>query len=76
MSGIIGYVGLRGAIAIVLEGLKRLQYRRNDSAGIATTQNGRISIRRAESELRTLVHLVKAYLSMLSICNIFSFIYR
>ncbi len=54
MCGIIGYIGSREAEAIILDGLKRLEYRGYDSAGIAITVNGRIDIRRAEGKIRNL----------------------
>ncbi|GAB1489029.1 glutamine--fructose-6-phosphate transaminase (isomerizing) [Opitutaceae bacterium] len=44
MCGIIGYVGKHKAVSILIEGLKRLEYRGYDSAGVAIQQNGRIEI--------------------------------
>ena len=53
MCGIVGYVGHREAPGIVLEGLKKLEYRGYDSAGIAAV-NGLLDIRRAEGKLANL----------------------
>ena len=44
MCGIVGYTGQQSAAPILLEGLKKLEYRGYDSAGIAVVQDGRISI--------------------------------
>ena len=58
MCGIVGYVGPREASATVFDGLKRLEYRGYDSAGIATIQDGRITIRRDEGKLSNLEQLL------------------
>ena len=58
MCGIVGYVGPREATALVFEGLKRLEYRGYDSAGIATIQNGDIVVRRDEGKLSNLQGLI------------------
>ena len=51
MCGIIGIVGREGVSELLLEGLKRLEYRGYDSAGIATLVEGAIERRRAEGKL-------------------------
>jgi glucosamine--fructose-6-phosphate aminotransferase (isomerizing) len=61
MCGIVGYVGPRDATPIILEGLKRLEYRGYDSAGLAVVQaDGAIEVRREVGKLTGLVELVKA----------------
>jgi glucosamine--fructose-6-phosphate aminotransferase (isomerizing) len=54
MCGIIGVVGRQDAIPLIMDGLRRLEYRGYDSAGVATLVNGHIVRRRAEGKLRNL----------------------
>jgi glucosamine--fructose-6-phosphate aminotransferase (isomerizing) len=54
MCGIVGYVGSREATSIIVEGLRRLEYRGYDSAGLAVIQNGRIERRREVGKLANL----------------------
>ena len=59
MCGIVGYVGARDATPVILDGLKRLEYRGYDSAGLAIVQeNGAIGVRREVGKLAGLVELV------------------
>jgi glucosamine--fructose-6-phosphate aminotransferase (isomerizing) len=60
MCGIVAYIGPRDAAPILLEGLKRLEYRGYDSAGIAVQQDGKIVLRRAAGKLANLVREVQA----------------
>ena len=58
MCGIVAYIGPRDATPIILNGLKRLEYRGYDSAGMATIENGKINIRRDVGKLARLQSLV------------------
>ena len=55
MCGIVGYVGKQKAASIILEGLKRLEYRGYDSAGLAVLQNRRIDVAKKIGRVETLV---------------------
>jgi len=58
MCGIVGYIGPKNATPIIMNGLKRLEYRGYDSAGIAVLENGGIEIRRDAGKLECLSQLV------------------
>ncbi len=59
MCGIIGYVGARNATPILVDGLRRLEYRGYDSAGVAVlTPQGVIAIRKSEGKLKKLIDLL------------------
>ncbi len=60
MCGIIGYTGNRNAVQIVIEGLKRLEYRGYDSAGIAFFLNGKIEVRRRTGKIKELATMLES----------------
>jgi glucosamine--fructose-6-phosphate aminotransferase (isomerizing) len=57
VCGIMGYIGERQALPILLDGLRRLEYRGYDSAGVAVFGNGRIEVRRAAGKLSRLADM-------------------
>lgn len=60
MCGIVGYVGKKRVVPVILDGLRRLEYRGYDSAGIAVSGNGEgLQIRRAEGKLRNLEEVIR-----------------
>ena len=60
MCGIVGYVGKKRVVPVIIEGLRKLEYRGYDSAGIAVAGNGAgLQVRRAEGKLRNLEEAIR-----------------
>jgi len=60
MCGIVGYVGDKQVVGVILEGLRKLEYRGYDSAGIAVVdEEGVLTIRRAEGKLHNLEDAIR-----------------
>ncbi len=59
MCGIVGYIGDKEATGIILNGLKKLEYRGYDSAGLAVITGGKIQVRRDAGKLSRLENLLK-----------------
>jgi len=60
MCGIIGYIGTRNAVSVVLDGLKRLEYRGYDSAGVAFFSDDGIKVRRCKGKINDLAALLES----------------
>jgi len=60
VCGIVGYIGPKKVVPLILDGLRRLEYRGYDSAGIAVvSQNGKMEIRRASGKLPNLEESIR-----------------
>jgi glutamine---fructose-6-phosphate transaminase (isomerizing) len=58
MCGIIGYIGQKQVLPILIDGLRRLEYRGYDSAGVAVVRNGQIELRRSAGKLARLEEVI------------------
>ena len=70
MCGIIGFTGTGDARGIILDGLKRLEYRGYDSAGIAIQRNNEINMVKAQGKVDNLVNLAVANDKLVGTCGI------
>ena len=60
MCGIVGYIGPKPVLPVLIEGLRRLEYRGYDSAGIALVRNGQVALRRSAGKLARLEAVIAA----------------
>jgi glutamine---fructose-6-phosphate transaminase (isomerizing) len=60
MCGIIGYIGPKDVVPVLIDGLRRLEYRGYDSAGVAVVRNGAVSLRRSAGKLSNLEDAIDA----------------
>ena len=60
MCGIIGYIGKNTAVPVLLDGLRRLEYRGYDSAGVAVLNGGSIEVRKRVGRIANLAELIKS----------------
>ena len=58
MCGIVGYIGPKNALPILLEGLRRLEYRGYDSAGVATISQEKLTVTKRAGKVADLVTLI------------------
>jgi glucosamine--fructose-6-phosphate aminotransferase (isomerizing) len=61
MCGIIGYIGQKQVLPILIDGLRRLEYRGYDSAGVAVVKDGRIELRRSAGKLARLEEAIAVH---------------
>ncbi len=59
MCGIVGYVGFKNTTDVLIDGLRRLEYRGYDSAGVAVKTNGRLEVRKKAGKLARLVEVLE-----------------
>jgi glucosamine--fructose-6-phosphate aminotransferase (isomerizing) len=60
VCGIIGYIGPQAVVPVLTDGLRRLEYRGYDSAGVAVVCNGGVSLRRSAGKLSNLEQVIAA----------------
>ncbi len=60
MCGIVGYIGPKPVVPVLLEGLRKLEYRGYDSAGVAVVENGAVEVRRSAGKLINLENSISA----------------
>ena len=58
MCGIIGYIGPKNVVPVLIDGLRRLEYRGYDSAGVAVVRAGHVELRRSAGKLSKLEDVI------------------
>src|SRR2546422_7082454 len=58
MCGIIGYIGPKEVVPVLIDGLRRLEYRGYDSAGVAVVRDGHVDLRRSAGKLSNLEDVI------------------
>jgi glutamine---fructose-6-phosphate transaminase (isomerizing) len=61
MCGIIGYIGPKDVVPVLIDGLRRLEYRGHDSAGVAVVHDGEMDLRRSAGKLSRLEDVIKLH---------------
>ncbi|MGD8316076.1 MAG: glutamine--fructose-6-phosphate aminotransferase, partial [Syntrophobacterales bacterium] len=59
MCGIIGHIGQYDCVSLLVDGLRRLEYRGYDSAGVAVVSEGTVEVRRCQGKLTQLEALLR-----------------
>src|SRR5690349_24046976 len=61
MCGIIGYIGPKDVVPVLIDGLRRLEYRGYDSAGVAVVREGQVELRRSAGKLSRLEDVISGH---------------
>src|SRR5215475_3254545 len=61
MCGIIGYIGPKDVVPVLIDGLRRLEYRGYDSAGVAVVKHGAVNLRRSAGKLSNLEGIISGH---------------